>query len=229
MVWSDNQIEFAAQQIILQNAYRLCLASSVGALSRANNSTAQQSIYAAELLPLYGYSRLALPFVAGSYDATDQRYEFPELMVNQAIAGGNISYNHIFWTRGGQNSATSAMPVTITAGSGLLTFASAHGLVENDRIMLVGAPGATAPGGTTLNTFYYASVASSTTIRLKASTGGSAIASFTDAGSGSLYVRFCQGAIAALVSQSATQILDGQSKSFPINLIFANTGIVQGV
>ncbi|MCD8487902.1 MAG: hypothetical protein LRZ84_14490 [Desertifilum sp.] len=221
-MWSDNQITFAGESVILNNTYRFCLANGSG-LTRLNTVTAQREIYAAEVLPINGYSRKLIGFTAGAYNTGNQRYEFPMALVSMA-ATGTIAYNHIFWIRNGRGLNSL---VTVNAGTGELTFSGSHNLSENDRIMMAGS--GTAPSGISLNIFYYANIVSPTVIRLKATSGGSVISSFGSTGTGTLYIRDCTGEIAALLPKSASVIYDGQIKEFPIYLTFANTGAIVGI
>ena len=92
------------------------------------------------------------------------------------------------------NAAPEIAISTISPANNTITFGSAHGLAENDRVMIRTVAGATAPGGTTADTFYYAGITNSTTITLKDGVSGNVI-DITDGGAGTLTIRYCQAVV----------------------------------
>lgn len=177
-----------------------------------------QQVFAAELLPLGGYQRKLRPVSSdGTYNATTGQWEFPTENIVLDGFTATIDADAAFWIYNG--SATNATIVTPTPATGILTFGGSHNLVENERIMLVGSVGATAPGGTTLGIFYYASVVTPTEIRLKTTSGGTIITSFSNTGSGTFYIRYCKGEVMAVEPQSPPlAIYSGQTYTFQSDL-----------
>lgn len=53
------------------------------------------TVIANELAATNGYVRKLLSFSAGSYDSTDQRYEFPNLTFTHTATGGNIVFQSV--------------------------------------------------------------------------------------------------------------------------------------
>lgn len=195
------------------NTIHLALAGEV-----LNNNSTDQQVFASELLPLGGYQRKLRPILTdGSFNTTKGQWEFPtENLVLDGFTS-TLDVDSAFWIYNGSNVNASA--VTPTPATGILTFGGSHNLVENERIMLVGSVGATAPTGTTLEIFYYASVVTTTEIRLKPSSGGTPITSFSNIGSGAFYIRYCKGEIMQIEPQSPPLALySGQSYTFQSDL-----------
>lgn len=92
------------------------------------------------------------------------------------------------------NAAPEIIISTISPANNTITFGAAHGLAEDDRVMIHTVAGATAPGGTTADTFYYVGITNSTTITLKDGVSGNVI-DITDGGAGTLGIRYCQAIV----------------------------------
>ena len=92
------------------------------------------------------------------------------------------------------NAAPEIIISTISPANNTITFGSAHGFAEDDRVMIHTVAGATAPGGTTEDTFYYVGITDSTTITLKDGVSGNVI-DITDGGAGTLGIRYCQAIV----------------------------------
>lgn len=102
---------------------------------------------------------------------------------------------------------------SVDAAAGALVL-RAHGLEDDDPIELtaesvatIGAAAASAPGGTSLGTTYYADRRSSDRIGLRLTPGGSPIASFTDAGAGKIGIREDHGVKLDKAIADATELV----------------------
>jgi hypothetical protein len=62
------------------------------AILRTDNLAA---VIANELTATNGYVRKSLSFSSGTYDGTDQRYEFPNLTFTHTATGGNIVFQSV--------------------------------------------------------------------------------------------------------------------------------------
>jgi len=123
-----------------------------------------------------------------------------------------------------QPTAVSATPEiiisTISPANNTITFGAAHGFAENDRVMIHEIAGATAPGGTTADAFYYVGVTNSTTITLKDNISGNTI-DITNGGAGTLGVRYCQAVVKLYqVLSPAANIQTGSTSLFRQNQLW---------
>lgn len=109
---------------------------------------------------------------------------------------------------------------TISPANNTITFGAAHGFAENDRVMIRTISGATAPGGTTADTFYYVGVTNSTTITLKDGVSGNVI-DITNGGAGTLAIRYCQATVMLYqVLSPVANIQTGSTSLFRLNQLW---------
>lgn len=173
------------------NAYQWRLGFS--SLSSPTIDTTDLEYYSSELTdqgerPLLNFDSTAITWKSLTLQAELQA---------EAIITGADDYTAIstFVMAGTTVNAAPEIPVlTISPATNTITFGAAHGFAENDRVMINEIAGATAPGGTTADTFYYVGITGLTTITLKDSPSGNTI-DITDGGAGALGIRYCQAIV----------------------------------
>jgi hypothetical protein len=153
---------------------------------------------------------------SATYDATDNRVEAPSFNATfvGAAAGSVYSHTHIAMIRGRGGDANKEI-TSIDTGTDVFT-CTGHGLTDGDLVFVTST--GTLPAGLDIE-LYYANALSTNTFELYTDAGLTTKVNVTSAGSGTLYLRYANGALhqSALVSGT---INPGQSKVFQVNNLF---------
>ena len=196
------------------------LVSSDATITRASSIV---DIIANELPVANGYSRQNMTFAAGSYDNTDQRHEYPNIDISWAASGASFDFQHfVILADANPTASHSFTNAEINPTTNVITI-TAHSFIDGDTVVFVKDTAATLPTGVAELTEY--TIASSTTNTVQLSG-----VDFTDAGTGTFYLKSTVGELVAFNTEASTvSVLDGQTQPFTIPVVAFNGGYTTGV
>ena len=170
---------------------------------------------------------------AGSYSASNTRYEQAALSAQFDASGGALVYTHIVTMMdtyvpntesppfdGGLHGSVTLSSTTVDVATDIVT-STAHNLADGQAVVLSIDSGGTMPTGLTAGTLYYVEEIDADTFTLHTTTPVAAgnIVDITATGSGTLRVRRAVGSIYKIVTESSSVTLsDGQTIGYTITL-----------
>ena len=166
-----------------------------------------------EAIEQFGYARQQYNPSAGSYDATQSRYEMPAVTVGFTGTGGAIQFDRAVMLSDAH--ATANKTFTANAATNRLTVTS-HGLTNGDCVVPTADAASTLPAGMSSQAYYAKSI-DANTVELYAEVALTNILDFTDAGSGTLRLRYAQGNFELYETYGTNTIPSGT----PYNFVFS--------
>lgn len=211
-----NLLDLKAEQIYRNKSVRVCLSTAA-----LNANSSNEDIFASELLPVYGYSRINSTFGndAGTYNAQSLSFALPQIQATFTANGGVVQWQSAFVLIGGSAIASKSFTeANVNPATDRIEMRQ-HGLTNGDRLVFTAETTGVLPGDINSTTRYYVGVIDSLTVELYTDAALTTKVDITSTGSGTMYARYASGAVAAVVQESAVvQLLDGQSYSYLINL-----------
>lgn len=209
-------LDFKVERIYRGQTARICLSNTALTV----NSTPEE-VFASELLPQNGYARIsqAIATDAGIYNSSTEELTLPILNATFTASGAALEWRSCFVLIGGSATASKSFTAaSVDPAADRITLA-AHGLANGDRILFTPEATSMLPGGIASSVRYYVEAVDLNTIRLHANLALSSLVDITNTGSGTMYLRYASGRIAAVVQEDApVQRLDGQQYTYSINL-----------
>lgn len=200
--------------------YYACLIDDSATISRTSSIIAA---IAGEVPAVNGYTRKNITFDSGTYNALEQRYEYPDIDVSWTASGSSFDFRSLVIIADGKAiPPRSFTDANIDTGTDVITI-NAHGFTNGDKVIFAKALGATLPSGVAELTEYTVASVTTNTLQL---TG----VNFTTAGSGTFYLKSVDGRLVAWHTEAANvTILDGQTQPFTIPTAHFNAGYTTGV
>lgn len=187
--------------------FRLILHNDPAILAGATHA----QIINAELIETGGYVRTSYTIADAdiTWDAATNRAILPSRQWTITASGASLQFSGVVLL---SDAAASANAVaTADLGASLIN-ATAHGLAEDDAVTFT-SEGAVF-GGLTAGQIYYVINPLADTFQISATVGGAAI-TLTDAGSGTVYLRYANGTpVAGFTYDVPQDLFDGQAKTF---------------
>lgn len=186
--------------------------------SLVSSPPTEAELFRAEVTEENGYTRNAIaPTTPAVWSAANAAAE--RTMQNSSVtaSGGTITYDSYAIIRNG--TATANKVATATAANNSFSVVG-HGLSAGDRILITADPTATMPAGLDALTFYYAQPIDADSFTLLDAPGGAGVA-FTDAGSGTLRLRYAAGVAGWHATQSSTRTIDPAGDPHPFTGVIA--------
>lgn len=178
----------------------------------------EAELFRAEVIEENGYTRNAIaPTTPAVWNAANGAAE--RTMQNSTVTalGGTITYDSYAIIR---NGAASANKIAVANASINSFNVVGHGLATGDRVLITADPTATMPTGLDSLTFYYAQSVDADNFTLTDAPGGSGVA-FTDAGTGTLRLRYAAGVAGWHATQTSTRTIDPAGDPHPFTGVVA--------
>ena len=174
-----------------------------------------------ELVEQYGYTRVQYNPGMGAYDAAQSRYEMPGVTIPLNATGGAIQYDRAVLLANAHPTANKIF--TANAATNRLTV-TAHGLSNGDAVVPSSDPASTLPTGMSAIA-YYAKAIDANTVELYTESALTNIVDFSDAGSGTLRLRYAQGFFEFYEVIGSSTIPDGSTQSLVVYFNVAGSGV----
>lgn len=209
-------LDYKVQQIYRGQTATVCLSK---ALLTADSNI--DSLFATELLPDGGYTRVAIPIAesAGSYDSTTGELSLPQIIATFTASGHPVQWQSAFVLLSGSPYwGKSFTWADVNPAADTITL-RAHELSNGDRLIITVEPTGVLPSGINSTTRYYVESVTPDTIKLHTTPQLNTRVDITDTGAGTFQARYANGRIAAIVVEDApVTLLDGQSYTYQITL-----------
>lgn len=179
------------------------------ASSNFTDASTLADILKLELPESNGYSRKPFNPGSGSYDATQTRYELPPVTATFTASGAGLQFDRAVIISNAH--ATANKVFTATAATNSLTV-TAHGLTNGDIVVPTADAGGTIPTGMSAIAYYAKSI-DANTIELYTDSGLATIVDFSNAGSGTLRLRYASGEAELYDSYGTSTIPSGSEQS----------------
>jgi hypothetical protein len=169
----------------------------------------------------------------GSYSATNKRNESLIDVVRFQGAGTGYTYGGIAVMKGA-SAFSAAIVNNFNTATNQLTITAGHNLTSGDEIFLMLDSGAVAPTGLTMLQSYWARSVSTSIFTLHPTqadaTGNTNIVTFSNAGSGTIWMVYANGELDAFeVFSTSVAIANGEEKPYNISRFEMNTGNAVGI
>lgn len=164
-----------------------------------------------------GYAPAAFSYTNGSatYDTVNLRAQVPFFDAQFTGVGSTYTFTH--WAMiYGRGANANRVITAINTTTNVLTSVG-HGLTDGDRVCITGTT--TQPGGVSATTVYFANSLTADTFEIHTNVGLTSIVDITSAGTGTIHLRYANGAIGPYVAQSGT-VDPGQTVTVRINNFF---------
>lgn len=157
-----------------------------------------------------GYSRESVSFGAVEIDSSTGFAKIPtEINTIVSASGGDITYDAVvLWKNADSIGALEVSSINTSTNRLTVT---GHGLSDGDKCAVTSTD--LLPGGVISNTLYYIKSIDSNTVELYPDSGLSSIVDITSSGSGTIYLRLCNGEPARLYNVNSSTIGDGLSQT----------------
>jgi hypothetical protein len=167
----------------------------------------------------------------GAVDAVDRRHESLVDTVRLVGTGGGYLFGGLAIVMGGSPQS----PIVVSNfnnASGQVTIASNHNLTNGDEVFFQLDTNAVIPVGLTALQSYFARSVSTTVFTLHPTradaNAGTAAVTFSNAGSGNIYMHYAQGSVHAYETFASVSVNNGSEKAFAITLAAQNSGDTLG-
>lgn len=218
-LYGDNTLYTTLQPL----GIRLMLLTDATGISLTGTND-KQNFFIKELTDS-AYSRQTYTPSTSSYDGTNRRVTRTTTPIGVS-PGTSLTYQAIALVYGGRSGKK---PSVVTPNVSPDTFTlSSHGLSNGEEVIIYSV-GGSRPTGIS-NVIYYAKSIDTNTFEIYSDVGLTTKVTFTDAGSGTIYVNYCRGIVMGFAIHDVQQtILSTQTSTINSNIGFTNTNYAVGV